>query len=181
MNKKFEYNDISLKILTDDQTEEYLNCKRHASVFSKVYENVEGFWDYCKPVFMEAIHDENIHMLIYNQPGEYIGYVESELDSDETCRINIGILPAYRKRNAAAIAAEKFLNYLFSEKNFSAVTWDTFKSNTASRKIAEKLGGKCISQKNNLKKAMKNAGFSGENEDLLNEFGEVSYLIEKQN
>lgn len=182
MDTKFNYEDICLKTLTDDQTEEYLNCKRHASVFSGVYEKLnETGWNYMKTVFLESIHDENIRRLIYDPCGECIGFIELEQDTDGTRGINIGILPAYRKRDAATIASKKFIKYLFSERNIPSITWYAYESNTASRKVAEKLGGKFTGYKDNLKKVMENTNVSDENAEILNAFRQVTYLIEKQN
>ena len=67
MEEKFGHDDIRLEKITDDKIEEYLNCKKHASIFSNGYEKFDALWEYMKAVILESVYDENKRMLVYNQ------------------------------------------------------------------------------------------------------------------
>ena len=176
MEKKYKGDDIRLEKLTDDKTEEYLKCKKHASIFSNGYENLDGLWEYMKSGIVESIHDGNNRMLVYNKMDECIGYIESERDNRGICGISVGILPEFRNQNAATIASKKFVEYLFAETDIPTITWYAHKSNVASCRVAEKIGGKYVGQGDLLKSTMELVGFSVENMDMLEE---VAYLIER--
>lgn len=116
---------------------------------------------------------------MYNKKDECIGYIESEKDNRGICGISVGILPEFRNQNAATIASKKFVEYLFVEADIPSITWYAHKSNIASCRVAEEIGGKYIGQGDLLKSTMKLVGFSVENMDNINMLEEMAYLIER--
>lgn len=179
MKEKYKHDDIRLEKFTDDKIEEDLKCRQYASIFSNGYENLDGLWEYMKSGILESVHDENNRMLVYNKLDECIGYIESEKDNRGIYGISVGILPEYRNQNVATIASEKFVEYLFVETDIPSIIWYAHKSNIASCRVAEKIGGKYIGQGDLLKSTMESAGFSVENTDKINMPEEVAYLIER--
>lgn len=180
MEEKFRHDDIRLEKITDDKIEEYLNCKKHASIFSNGYEKFDALWEYMKAVILESVHDENKRMLVYNQLDECIGYIESEKDSRGICGISVGILPEYRNKNATTIVSKKFVEYLFSETNIISIIWYAHKLNVASCRVAEKIGEKYIGQGDLLKSTMEQAGYSTDNIEQMDMLEEVAYLLERK-
>lgn len=177
MKGQFEAGDVRLERLSDGNVEEYLHCKRYASMYAKAYEQFDGLWEYMKAGVLETVHDGNIRMLVCNRSGECVGYIEAETDTRGICGINVGVLPEYRNHNIASIASKKFVDYLFQETDIPFIIWYAHKSNIASCRVAEKIGGKYIGQGDLLKSWLEQEGSLGEDKDIPEE---SAYLIERK-
>lgn len=178
MSKEIVGESLLLQEVMPHNLEQYLYVKKRASFFSKVYEQIEDVWSAMEAELRQSAFQEGLRMLIYDKKTMILyGYVETEMDKDDSVGISIGVLEEYRNRGIATKAAKDFINYVFEVQDIDFVTWNAFLSNKASCRVAEKIGGIKKRRGSTVIEAMERVGFSTEKlkEDEL--LQEVCYSI----
>lgn len=139
---------------------------------------IEDIWYAMESELRKSAFQEGLRMLICdNKTMILYGYVETEMDKDDSVGISIGVLEKYRNRGIATKAAKDFVNYIFKIQDVDFVTWNAFLNNKASCRVAEKIGGIKKGAGSTVIDAMESVGFSTEKikeEEMLQE---VCYSI----
>lgn len=178
MSKEIVGESLLLQEVMPHNLEQYLYVKKRASFFSKVYEQIEDVWSAMEAELRQSAFQEGLRMLIYDKKTMILyGYVETEMDKDDSVGISIWVLEEYRNRGIATKAAKDFIKYVLEVQDIDFVTWNAFLSNKASCRVAEKIGGIKKRRGSTVIEAMERVGFSTEKlkEDEL--LQEVCYSI----
>ena len=147
--QKFEKifgDDVTLCRLNNDNREQYLQVYRVASTFSDLYMDSDKLWrTTCDTIGTDS--DTTTRYLIYvRDTKEACGFINYDME-DDMPSIDIAIAPNYRYQGYGYQAAETLCKYLLSEGQYHAILWHAMARNTASIRIAEKLGGELIEGK----------------------------------
>lgn len=165
MNKTKEIcgNSISLHLLNTDNREEYLNVFQRASTFSKLYATSEDLWRRMSEP-MGTANDTTVRYIVYAKDADAVcGFINYDLE-DDVPSIDIAIAPEYRNNGYGYGAAKILCEHLLSQTGINSVYWHAMPNNTASIRIAEKLGGVQIDDRNILAEAMSNLFGKSESE-----------------
>lgn len=169
---------VRLVSLAQDNLENYLLIQKRGSLFAKGYETMEGLWDYMKSCYAEHLEDGNLHCLIYeNDTGAPCGFIECIMEKEDVREIGIGILPEYRRKGLGYAASGLFIDFLFENGYANHIDWMLFENNIASRKLAEKLGGKKTGTRGFWEKTFQEKGYPVDAE-IKERFADVIYRIE---
>lgn len=87
-----------------------------------------------------------------------VGFIELDYSNAEMPEVDIAILEKYQGKGYAFEASKILFVYIFENESVECIVWNVFRSNKASCRIAEKLGGKVVEGKNLIVKAMQAAG-----------------------
>lgn len=181
MAKKIVSDNIVLIAVNPENMEQYLYVKKMASLFTSLYEEIDGLWSSVEEEIKKSVFDDSLRMLIYsNEEEELLGYIGAEKDNDNTIGINIGVLEKYRNQGIATEAASVFIDCVFNVMNIDFVTWKAFVTNKSSCRVAEKIGGVKKGISSFDVETMLRTGISTDNlngNDLLQE---VQYVISKK-
>lgn len=182
MSKEFVEAKIFLVKVIPENIEQYLYVKKKASLFSKAYEEMQGVWLAMETELRQSAFKEGLRMLIYDKKTNVLyGYVEAEIDNDNSAGINIGVLEEYRNRGIATKAAKDFVNYVFEIQDIDFITWNAFLNNKASCRVAEKIGGIKKKSGSTVLEAMENVGLSTDKLKANELLQEACYVIFREN
>lgn len=149
----------SLDIMNLDS---YLSVYRDASAFAVAYDAMPELWMSVEKEIRESFlqkEDNRLRCLVRERNlTDIIGYINATFDSIEEPEIDIAIVEEQRGRGYGFEASQLLIKHLLNESCIKCVIWSAFLSNGASRRIAEKLGGKPMDERNLIKEAMHSAG-----------------------
>ena len=84
--------------------------------------------------------EDRLFAIRLKETGRLIGILTCFDETELSCEIGFGIGSGYWGRGYATEAVERFLTYLFDEKDFQTVYASFFPGNVASRRVMEKCG-----------------------------------------
>lgn len=166
---------ISLYPMNDENRDLYLDIYKVASNFSELYETSENLWKaMSEPIGTEQ--DKTVRYLISIKDTRAVcGFINYDIE-DGITSIDIAIAEEYRQQGYGYDAAKSLCNYLLSNVNIDCVYWFAMPNNKPSIRIAEKLGGERIEDRNILAEAMANS-FGREASEYADLPSSVSYII----
>ena len=174
---------IIVSLLNQSNVECYLSTYKRASAFSKVYEMMPDFWEYqCNRIkdYADGKQDNKARYLIADKVSlQGVGYIELDYGNLEMPEVDIAILEEYQRKGYAFETAKILFLDIFENESIKCIVWNAFRSNKASCRIAEKLGGKGVERKNLVVEAMQAAGLKVNPEDYKEAPATVAYEISK--
>ncbi len=140
----------------------YLSTYKSASAFSKVYDTMPDFWEHtCRRIEDYADGKQGSkarYLIVEKASSQGVGYIELDYSNLEMPEVDIAILEEHRGKGYAFEAARILFLNIFENNSIKCIVWNAFRSNKASRRIAEKLGGNEVEEKNLVMEAMQAAG-----------------------
>ena len=138
-----DYLGVLLVDIGKDNFDEYLSLYRNNSDYKKVYDSLDGLWEsISKGVIKDYEEGETIGSLIYRASDmACCGYIEISECKEKEPSVNIVIDEKYRNQGIGYKASEIFIKQIFGRYDYSRIKWEAYESNTASRKIAQNVGG----------------------------------------
>lgn len=133
-----------------------------ASAFSKVYEMMPDFWE--QPHrriedYADGKRDGKARYLIAEKVSlQGVGFIELDYSNLEMPEVDIAVLEEYQGKGYAFEASKILFVNVFENESVECIVWNAFRSNKASCRIAEKLGGKVVEGRNLVMEAMQAAG-----------------------
>lgn len=174
---------IIVSLLNQSNVECYLSTYKRASAFSKVYEMMPDFWEYqCNSIknYADGKQDNKARYLIADKMSlQGVGYIELDYGNPEMPEVDIAILGEYQRKGYAFETARILFLDIFENESIKCIVWNAFRSNKASCRIAEKLGGKGVERKNLVVEAMQAAGLKVNPADYKKAPATVAYEISK--
>ena len=172
---------IIVSLLNQSNVECYLSTYKRASAFSKVYEMMPDFWEHpcgCIKDYADGKRDSKARYLITEKVSlRGVGFIELDYSNVEMPEIDIAILD---EGKGYAFEASKILCVnVFENESVECIVWNAFRSNKASCRIAEKLGGKVVEGKNLVVEAMRAAGLKVNPAEYAEAPATVTYEIRK--
>lgn len=169
--------------LNHSNVNSYLSTYKSASAFSKVYEMMPDFWEHqcnCIKDYTDGKQDNKERYLIADKMSfQGIGYIELDYGNPEMPEVDIAILEEYRGKGYAFETAKILFLDIFQDESIKCIVWNVFRSNKASCRIAEKLGGKGVARKNLVVEVMQAAGLKVNPADYEEAPATVTYEISK--
>lgn len=95
--------------------------------------------------------------------------------------VDIAILEEYQGKGYAFEASKILFVNVFENESVECIVWNAFRTNKASCRIAEKLGGKVVEGKNLVVEAMQAAGLKVNPAEYEEAPATVTYEIRKNN
>lgn len=139
-----------------------LSTYKSASAFSKVYEMMPDFWE--QPHrriedYADGKRDGKARYLIAEKVSlQGVGFIELDYSNLEMPEVDIAVLEEYQGKGYAFEASKILFVNVFENESVECIVWNAFRSNKASCRIAEKLGGKVVEGRNLVMEAMQAAG-----------------------
>lgn len=172
---------IIVSRLNQSNVECYLSTYKSASAFSKVYEMMPDFWEHqcsCIKGYADGKQENKARYLITDKmTSQGVGYIELDYGNPEMPEVDIAILEEYQGKGYAFETAKILFLYIFENESIKCIVWNAFRSNKASCRIAEKLGGKGVERKNLVVEAMQAAGLKVNPADYKEAPATVAYEI----
>lgn len=154
---------VIVSSLNQSNIESYLSTYKSASAFSKVYEMMPDFWEtQCKWIEDYAAGEKSSkdrYLIVEKTSLQGCGYIDLNCENLEMPEVDIAVLGEYQRKGYAFEAVKILLKYVWEKETVECILWNTFASNIASCKLAEKLGGVAVKGKNFIAEAMHEAGF----------------------
>jgi RimJ/RimL family protein N-acetyltransferase len=125
-----------------------LSTYKSASAFSKVYEMMPDFWE--QPHrriedYADGKRDGKARYLIAEKVSlQGVGFIELDYSNLEMPEVDIAVLEEYQGKGYAFEASKILFVNVFENESVKCIVWNAFRSNKASCRIAEKLGGKVV-------------------------------------
>lgn len=161
----------------------YLSTYKRASAFSKVYEMMPDFWEQPRrriEDYADGKRDSKARYLIAEKVSlQGVGFIELDYSNSEMPEVDIAVLEEYQRKGYAFEAAKILFVNVFENESIECIVWNAFRSNKASCRIAEKLGGKVVEGKNLVMEAMQAAGLKVNPADYKEAPATVVYEIRK--
>lgn len=161
----------------------YLSTYKSASAFSKVYEMMPDFWEHqCNRIkdYADGKHENKARYLIADKMSlQGVGYIELDYGNPEMPEVDIAILEEYQRKGYAFETAKILFLDIFENESIKCIVWNAFRSNKASCRVVEKLGGKGVERKNLVVEAMQAAGLKVNPADYEGAPATVTYEISK--
>ena len=174
---------VTISHLSHSNVTCYLSTYKSASVFSKVYEMMPDFWERpsrCIGDYADGKRDSKLRYLIAEKVSlRGVGFIELDYSNSEMPEVDIAILEEYQGRGYAFEASKILFANVFENESIECIVWNAFRSNKASCRIAEKLGGKVVEGKNLVLEAMQAAGLKVNPADYDGAPTTVTYEISK--
>lgn len=174
---------IIVRLLNQSNVECYLSTYKRASAFSKVYEMMPDFWEHqrnCIKDYADGKQDSKARYLITDKmSSQGAEYIELNYGNPEMPEVDIAILEEYQRKGYAFETAKILFLDIFENESIKCIVWNAFRSNKASCRIAEKLGGKGVERKNLVVEAMQAAGLKVNPADYDDVPATVAYEISK--
>ena len=174
---------IIVSLLNQSNVECYLSTYKRASAFSKVYEMMPDFWEHsyrCIEDYADGKRDSKARYLITEKVSlRGVGFIELDYSNVEMPEIDIAILDEYQGKGYAFEASKILCVNVFENESVECIVWNAFRSNKASCRIAEKLGGKVVEGKNLVVEAMRAAGLKVNPAEYAEAPATVTYEIRK--
>lgn len=174
---------IIVSLLNQSNVECYLSTYKRASAFSKVYEMMPDFWEYpcgCIKDYADGKRDSKARYLITEKVSlRGVGFIELDYSNVEMPEIDIAILDEYQGKGYAFEASKILCVNVFENESVECIVWNAFRSNKASCRIAEKLGGKVVEGKNLVVEAMRAAGLKVNPAEYAEAPATVTYEVSK--
>ena len=131
---------VNLCHLDSSNLDEYLTIYKRSSVFASAYETMPDLWR-TQERAVKSHMDEERYLIVEKVSEIPCGIVEFHYIFEITPEINIMITPEYRRNGYGYEASKILCNKILSDDIVEYIMWNTFASNNASCRIAEKLGG----------------------------------------
>lgn len=161
----------------------YLSTYKSTSAFSKVYEIMPDFWEQPRrriEDYADGKRDSKARYLIAEKVSlQGVGFIELDYSNAEMPEVDIAVLEEYQGNGYAFEAAKILFVYVFENESVECIVWNAFRSNKASCRIAEKLGGKVVEGKNLVVEAMQAAGLKVNLADYEEAPATVTYEVSK--
>lgn len=174
---------VTISHLNHSNVNRYLSTYKRASAFSKVYEMMPDFWEHqCNRIkdYADGKQDNKARYLIADKiSSQGVGYIELDYGNPEMPEVDIAILEEYQGKGYAFEAAKILFLDILENESIKCIVWNAFRSNKASCRIAEKLGGKGVEGKNLVVEAMQAAGIKMNPADYERVPATVTYEIDK--
>lgn len=160
-----------------------LSTYKSASAFSKVYEMMPDFWE--QPHrriedYADGKRDGKARYLIAEKVSlQGVGFIELDYSNLEMPEVDIAVLEEYQGKGYAFEASKILFVNVFENESVKCIVWNAFRSNKASCRIAEKLGGKVVEGKNLVVEAMRAAGLKVNPAEYAEAPATVTYEIRK--
>ena len=139
-----------------------MSTYKSASAFSKVYDMMPDFWErLCGRIkdYADGKRDGKARYLIAEKVSlQRVGFIELDYSNAEMPKVDIAILEEHQGKGYAFEASKVMFVNVFENESVECIVWNAFRSNKASCRIAEKLGGKVVEGKNLVVEAMQAAG-----------------------
>ena len=100
------------------------------------------------------------YLVAEKNTSEILGYLDLTYNDCQRPEVDIAIAGEFRRKGYGYEAARTLIDHVFREEDIQAIIWTVFPTNLPSRRIAEKLGGILIEEKNVIKEIMEASGFS---------------------
>lgn len=153
---------VIISHLSHSNVDCYLSTYKSASAFSRVYEMMPDFWEHpCKSIedYADGKWNNKARYLITEKVSlQGIGFIELDYSNSEMPEVDIAILEEYQGKGYAFEASKILFFNAFENESIKCIVWNAFRSNKASCRIAEKLGGNLVEGKNLVVEAMQAAG-----------------------
>lgn len=154
---------VMISHLNHSTVNRYLSTYKRASAFSKVYETMPDFWEQARSRiedYTDGKRDSKARYLIAEKMSlQGVGFIELDYSNSEMPEVDIAILEEHQGKGYAFEASKILFVNVFENESIECIVWNAFRSNKASCRIAEKLGGKVVEEKNLVMEAMQAAGF----------------------
>lgn len=172
-----------VSMLNQSNVKCYLSTYKRASAFSKVYEMMPDFWEHqCNRIkdYADGKQDNKARYLIADKMSlQGVGYIELDYANPEMPEVDIAIPKEYQRKGYAFETAKILFLDIFENESIKCIVWNAFRSNKASCRVAEKLGGKGVERKNLVVEAMQSAGLKVNPTDYKEAPATVAYEISK--
>lgn len=176
---------VIISHLDHSNVECYLSTYKSASAFSKVYEMMPDFWEHpcgCIKDYADGKRDSKARYLIAEKVSlQGVGFIELDFSNAEMPEVDIAILEEYQGKGYAFEASKILCVNVFENESVECIVWNAFRSNKASCRIAEKLGGKVVEGKKLVVEAMQAAGLKVNPAECAEAPATVTYEIRKNN
>lgn len=171
--------------LKQSNVEKYLSTYREVSVFSAIYDKIPQLWDNMRKdieAYAAGGRDGDIrYLVVEKESGQECGYIELDYSDQDMPQVNIAILEKYRGNGYGFEAARLACENALKNEGVKCIIWKAFRSNRASCKIAEKLGGTAIVEgKNIITEAVQAAGLQIDLKELEETFEMAVYEIKRK-
>ncbi|MBQ6654143.1 MAG: GNAT family N-acetyltransferase [Erysipelotrichaceae bacterium] len=133
---------LLIDAIRESDREDYFRCISHdikvlETFICRYAENLEDF------DIRPYVHREDILAIRLRETGRLIGILCCfDVRENESCEIGYGIGSDYWNRGYATEAVNKYIDYLFREKNMKTVYASFFPENASSKRVMEKCGMK---------------------------------------
>lgn len=169
--------------LKQEDVESYLRIYKKASAFSEAYERMPDFWEHTYQSIKNEIFSEQgskkRYLIAEKDFSQRYGYIELDYSDSAMPEVNIAMLEEHMGKGYATDAARILFAYILEQGSVKCVVWHAFSRNTASCRVAEKLGGTVVDGKNLIAEAMRSAGFNMDLIDKRTIAKTVTYEIKK--
>lgn len=174
---------VTISRLNHSNVNCYLSTYKSASAFSKVYEMIPDFWEQpCMRIkdYADGKRDSKTRYLIAEKVSlQGVGFIELDCSNLEMPEVDIAILEEFQGRGYAFEASKILFLNVFENEPIKCIVWNAFRSNKASCRVAEKLGGNVVEGKNLVMEAMQAAGLIVNPADYEKAPKTVTYEISK--
>lgn len=177
INFKGEY--VCLSPVQKSNLESYLEIYKRASAYSIAYEKMPELWDDVKKSIVQEVDEKQKYIIKELKSNFACGFIVIEYDDENNPEIDIAILPEYRRKGYGYDASRILCNDIFKDHSVECIMWHAFQSNSASCRIAEKLGGEIVVGKNLFVDAMISAGFDKNSSEFKDALKTITYEIKR--
>lgn len=130
--------------------------------------------------YVDGKRDSKARYLIAEKVSlQGVGFIELDYSNAEMPEVDIAILEEYQGKGYAFEASKILFVNVFKNESVECIVWNAFRSNKASCRIAEKLGGKVVEGKNLVVEAMQAAGLKVNPAEYAEAPATVTYEISK--
>lgn len=141
------------------------------------------FWEHpcgCIKDYADGKRDSKARYLIAEKASlQGVGFIELDYSNAEMPEVDIAILEKYQGKGYAFETSKILCVNVFENESVECIVWNAFRSNKASCRIAEKLGGKVVEGKNLVVEAMQAAGLKVNPAEYAEAPATVTYEIRK--
>ena len=177
MNNILHGSKVNLCHLNFGNLDEYLIIYKLSSVFASAYETMPDLWETQKKSIRNGM-DQERYLVIEKETEISCGIVEFHYIFKITPEINIMIAPEYRQKGYGYEASKILIDKVLNDGKAEYIIWNTFASNKASCRIAEKLGGIKENRDNFVGEALAQV-FDKDVKDYHNVIDTITYKITK--
>lgn len=174
---------VMISQLNHSNVNSYLSTYKSASAFSKVYEMMPDFWEQPRrriEDYADGKRDSKARYLIAEKVSlQGVSFIELDYSNSEMPEVDIAVLEEYQRKGYAFEATKILFVNVFENESIGCIVWNAFRSNRASCRIVEKLGGKVVEGKNLAMEAMQAEGLKVNPADYEEAPATVTYEISK--
>lgn len=170
---------VYLSPLQASNLELYLEVFKSASLYSSLYEKMPEIWESMKEDIIQEMNETQKYLIIDQESDNACGFIGVEYDDKESPEIDVAILPKCRGKGYGYDASRVLCKVILNDDSVKCILWHTFPSNSASCRIAEKLGGVIMEGKDLFANIISEFGLDKNSSEFEDALKTITYEIKR--